>query len=73
MRIDTPAINGAATVTGGVDKLTTATGVVSVAAATAPISGQVLTATSSTVATWQTPSAGVTTGKAIAMAIVFGF
>jgi hypothetical protein len=36
--------------------LTTATGVVSVAAATAPSVGQVLMATSGTVATWQTPS-----------------
>ena len=45
----------AANIAGGVDKLTTATGVVSVAAATAPTTGQVLTATSGTVATWQTP------------------
>jgi hypothetical protein len=44
------------TATGGVDKLTSATGVVSVSAATAPTTGQVLTATSGTVATWQTPS-----------------
>jgi len=44
------------TATGGVDKLTSATGVVSVAASAAPSTGQVLTATSSTVATWQTPS-----------------
>jgi len=44
------------TFTGGVDKLTTATGVVSVAASTAPTTGQVLTATSGTAATWQTPS-----------------
>jgi hypothetical protein len=44
------------TATGGVDKLTNATGVVSVAASAAPSTGQVLTATSSTVATWQTPS-----------------
>lgn len=51
-------ITGSVTATGGIDKLTTATGVVSVAAATAPTSGQVLTATSGTTATWQTPSAG---------------
>ena len=44
------------TATGGVDKLTTASGVVSVAASAAPTAGQVLTATSGTVATWQTPS-----------------
>ena len=43
---------------GGVDKLTTASGVVSVAASTAPTVGQVLTATSSTVATWQDAGAG---------------
>lgn len=36
----------------------TATTTVSVSSATAPTSGQVLTATSSTAATWQTPSAG---------------
>jgi hypothetical protein len=46
----------AANVAGGVDKLTSATGVVSVAAATAPSVGQVLMATSGTVATWQTPA-----------------
>jgi hypothetical protein len=45
------------TVAGGADNLTTATGVVSVAAATAPTTGQVLTATSGTAATWQTPVA----------------
>ena len=38
--------------------LRTATTVVVVSAATAPSSGQVLTATSSTAATWQTPSSG---------------
>ena len=38
--------------------LKTATTTVSVSGATAPTSGQVLTATSSTAATWQTPSAG---------------
>jgi hypothetical protein len=51
----------AANVAGGVDKLTNATGVVSVAASAAPSSGQVLTATSSTVATWQTPSTATPT------------
>jgi len=43
--------------TEGVDKLTTASGVVSVAAAIAPTVGQVLTATSATVATWQAATA----------------
>ena len=38
--------------------LKSATTTVSVSAATAPSSGQVLTATSSTAATWQTPSSG---------------
>jgi hypothetical protein len=38
--------------------LKTATTTVSVSGATAPTSGQVLTATSGTAATWQTPSAG---------------
>jgi hypothetical protein len=38
--------------------LKTATTTVSVSGATAPTSGQVLTATSSTAATWQTPSGG---------------
>lgn len=54
----TIASTGAITATGGVDKLTTASGVVSVAAATAPTTGQVLMATSATTATWQTPAAG---------------
>jgi hypothetical protein len=53
-----PVAGTTGTFTGGVDKLTTATGVVSVAASTAPTTGQVLTATSGTAATWQTPSAG---------------
>lgn len=42
----------------GVDKLTTATGSVSVAAAAAPSIGQVLTATSATTATWQDAAGG---------------
>jgi hypothetical protein len=66
-------ITGTITATGGIDKLTTATGAVSVAASAAPASGAVLTATGSTTATWQTPSSGVTAGKAIAFAIVMGF
>ena len=45
------------------DKLTSATGVVSVAAATAPTTGQVLTATSGTVATWQTPAVTAPAGS----------
>lgn len=51
-------LGGTLSVTGGVDKLRTASGVVSVSAATAPSSGQVLTATSATTATWQTPTGG---------------
>ena len=66
-------ITGVITATGGVDKLTTATGAVSVAASAAPSSGAVLTATGSTTATWQTPTPGLTSGKAIAFAIVMGF
>jgi hypothetical protein len=61
----------AANIAGGVDKLTSATGVVSVAAATAPTTGQVLMATSGTVATWQTvatPSAATPT----ALGTVYG-
>lgn len=50
------ALAGSLTATGGIDKLTTSTGVVSVAAATAPSVGYVLTATSATVATWQAPT-----------------
>lgn len=53
----------AANIAGGVDKLTSATGVVSVAAATAPTTGQVLTATSGTVATWQTPAVTAPAGS----------
>ena len=66
-------ITGTITATGGIDKLTYATGAISVAGSSTPSNGQVLTATGSTTATWQTPAAGgVTTGKAIAMALVFG-
>lgn len=43
---------------GYAEALKSATTTVSVSAATAPSSGQVLTATSGTAATWQTPSAG---------------
>lgn len=46
------------TVPGVASALQSATTVVGVAAATAPSSGQVLTATSSTAATWQTPASG---------------
>jgi hypothetical protein len=53
-------VTGAAAVTGGVDKLTTASGTVSVAAATAPTTGQMLVATSATTATWQTVGGGAT-------------
>ena len=35
-------------------------------------SGQVLTSSGTGAPTWATPSAGINTGKAIAMAIVFG-
>ncbi len=67
-------IIGAVTTTGGVDKLTTASGAVSVAAATAPTTGQVLTATSATTATWQASStvaaAGTLTGTTLAANVV---
>jgi hypothetical protein len=53
----------AANIAGGVDKLTSATGVVSVSAATAPSVGQVLMATSGTVATWQTPAVTAPAGS----------
>ena len=49
-------ITGKLVATGGVDALTTVTTVVDVSAAAAPTTGQVLTATSGTAATWQTPS-----------------
>jgi hypothetical protein len=45
---------------GYAEALKSATTTVSVSAATAPSSGQVLTATSGTAATWQTPSGGLT-------------
>jgi hypothetical protein len=47
--------NGTVTTNGGIDKLSTATGSVGVAASVAPAAGQVLTATSATTATWQSP------------------
>ena len=72
--LDSLQANNKITTSGGVDKLTTATGAVSVSGSSAPSSGDVLTATGSTTATWQTPAAGgVTAGKAIAFAIVMGF
>ena len=43
---------------GNTDALNSATTVVDVSAATAPTTGQVLTATGTTAATWQTPAAG---------------
>jgi hypothetical protein len=43
--------------------LHTATTIVSIAAATAPSNGQVLTATSSTTATWQTPGTALATSN----------
>ena len=49
-------VNGTIQATGGVDKLKSATTVVSVAGAAAPSAGQVLTATGPTAATWQTPA-----------------
>lgn len=54
------------TVPGVASALQSATTVVGVAAATAPSSGQVLTATSSTAATWQTPSSGGWTQASVA-------
>jgi len=48
---------------GYAEALKSATTTVSVSAATAPSSGQVLTATSSTAATWQTPSGGSSNTK----------
>lgn len=59
--------------TGYASALKSASTTVNVSSATAPSNGQVLTATSSTAATWQTPTPGVTTGKSIAMAMIFGF
>jgi hypothetical protein len=71
--VDSLQANNKIIATGGVDKLTYATGAISVAGSSTPSNGQVLTATGSTTATWQTlPSSGITTGKAIAMALVFG-
>ena len=46
-------VTGTANVSGGVDKLRSATTAVDVAAATAPTIGQILTAVSGTVANWQ--------------------
>jgi fibronectin-binding autotransporter adhesin len=58
------AYAAALTAVGGVDKLTSATTVVDVAAATAPVSGQVLTATGDSAATWQTAAGGGAVGDA---------
>ena len=42
------------------------------ATTTAGTSGQVLTSNGASAPTWTTPTVGTTTGKAIAMSIVFG-
>ena len=51
-------VNGTVTTTGGVNALKSATTAVSVSAATAPTTGQVLTATSGTAANWQDAGGG---------------
>jgi hypothetical protein len=56
-------------VTGAAGALTSATTTVSVSSATAPTTGQVLTATSGTAATWQTPSSG---GESISSFLLMG-
>lgn len=53
--------------TGYAEALKSATTTVSVSAAAAPTSGQVLTATSSTAATWQTPSASASGYSSVIM------
>jgi hypothetical protein len=53
-------------------KLKSATTEVSISAATAPSNGQVLTATSSTVATWQTPAPATATAVAPTLVIING-
>ena len=59
--VATNATGTATGLTSGItNALKSATTTVDVSAATAPSSGQVLTATSSTAATWQTPSGGGT-------------
>lgn len=50
-------VTGAVKATGGIDKLTTATGAVDVGASAAPQAGYVLKATGATTATWQAESA----------------
>jgi len=55
--------NNAANTTGYAAALKSATTTVDVGSATAPSSGQVLTATSSTTATWQNPASNPTTTK----------
>lgn len=54
------------------DALNSATTVVNVSSAAAPSSGQVLTATSSTAATWQTPSAGGASTPKVIIARITG-
>lgn len=54
------------------DALNSATTIINVSSATAPTSGQVLTATSSTAATWQTPSAGGSSTPKVRVATIDG-
>jgi hypothetical protein len=53
------------------DALNSATTVVNVSSATAPSTGQVLTATGSTAATWQTPATGTVTSVAASVPSIF--
>jgi hypothetical protein len=54
----TLAATGNATVSNGVNRLTRSGGYVDVASASAPSSGQILTATGASAATWQAPAVG---------------
>lgn len=53
--------------------ITYASTTTSLATTAAGSAGQVLTSNGTSAPTWQTPSSGITTGKSIAMAMIFGF
>ena len=63
-------INGDNTPTAGAVAVGTGT---TLAFTTAGTSGQVLTSNGASAPTFQTPATSVSTGKAIAMAMIFGF
>lgn len=58
---------------GGAGQIVYHSGANTTAFLAAGTAGQVLTSNGTSAPTWTTPSSGITTGKSIAMAMIFGF